>query len=178
MKTVMNSHFRWIIFISTIYVLIALSSCDKNSPLISEENNFDLSAYIGNYTIDVKHINGIHSFHDSIGNFLGFGLDTILDIPMQIEIRQHNNTDSLFITGLITDFNVSSCCNKDVLGIVKNDSINLIYNFNTSIDNDYVIGSISFSTDSIFTDYRWDISDTWSSEAFPIYGLVTGSGSK
>lgn len=171
------------IFTSTILTSLALtiyliSSCGKDAVNVPPDNNIDLSSYIGNYTIDVKHINGIHSFHDSIGNFIEFGLDTIYSTPMDIEISQYNDTDSLFITGLITSDNENQCCLKNVLGTIKNDSIDLVYNFSTSVDNDYVIGIISFTSDSIHTDYRWDTSDTWSSEAFPFYGLVTGSGPK
>lgn len=166
---------KTIIYLSSIVLVILIGSCSTESMDGEISKSVDYSAFSGDYTMTVNHITGIHSQYDSIGNFLGFGIDSLYNVTMQIDINQYENSDSLIINGLITS-HLLNCCVKEVYGKIENDSIKLLREFNQDNNNDYVRGSIVFHDNSLTIDYRWDSSDTWSTEAFPTYGLVVGSG--
>jgi len=175
MIQLLRSYFKSIIILGLLFTICA---CDKEGdPSDNSDKLVDLTPYLGSYNMNVNHITGIHSQHDSIGNFLGFGIDTFLNVSINVEINQHNDTDSLLITGLISSQHLN-CCLKEVMGVVSNDSISLIREFNGGNRNDYVRGYIHINENTINTNYRWDTSDTWSSEAFPEYGLVNGTGER
>ena len=127
------------IFCIFLLLTIVIAACEKDEiiPPIDTpiEKTIDLSIYIGNYTLSVNHITGIHSQYDSIGNYLGMGIDTISNIPMNIEISQHNDTDSLLIKGLIAT-HLLNCCEKEVYGVIQNDSITLVRELSTNSTND------------------------------------------
>ena len=180
MKTTSIWILKSTISVLLIVLLIGLLSCGKDDATKAPKmtNEIDLSLYIGNYEMTVSHITGIHPHHDSIGNFLYFGIDTVDMTTMNLEISQVNQSDSLLIKALITDEYNLFCCNLDVLSIIENDSIKLIREEGDATGTDYVRGYITINSDSIRTRYKWDHSDTWSTDALPQYGLVEGSGVK
>lgn len=157
-----------------LIVATMLFSCGEDEAT-DTTSEIDITLYTGNYELTANHITGIHPHHDSIGNFLYYGIDTFNMAPMILDISQLNNSDSLRIEGIITSENVSSCCSREVFGVLENDSIKLVRELGNSIRNDYVRGYIILDSDSIIVNYRWDRSDTWSTDALPIYGLVKGS---
>ena len=178
MNTFSTCTLKSTITFSLLTIVLGLLSCSKDDATKTPEmtNEIDISLYIGNYEMTVSHITGIHPHHDSIGNFLYFGIDTVDMTTMNLEISQVNQSDSLLIKGLITDEYDLFCCNLDVLSIIENDSIKLIREEGDATGTDYVRGYITIDSDSIRTSYKWDHSDTWSTDALPQYGLVEGSG--
>jgi len=78
---------------------------------------------------------------------------------------------------IVTSIMICSLQNqrREVKGVLVNDTIRIIYDLSNSIRNNYIRGDIWLHADSLFLNYRWDRSDTWSGVP-PERGTVTGSG--
>ncbi len=176
MKTILFSAQKNKYFLMLLFTAILIAACSKENSF-GNHNKVDLSIYIGDYNLTINHITGIHSQYDSIGNFLGFGIDTFNIDSLNIIISQHKDTDSLVVEGLISTHHLN-CCTKDILAVVTDDTLRLAHEHNSITRNDYVRGSITIDNDIIHMNYRWDNSDTWSTDAFPTYGIVAGNGKR
>jgi len=127
------------------------------------------------YNVELQNISGMHQSFDSIGNFLGYIVDTTALFDIEIDLRDYK-TDSLLIDGLLVNWDNETMNN--IPAFYSGNSISFNYDKSTIIRNDYVRGEIQIVKDSIYIDYRWDGSDTWSTGALPIFGSLKGSGIK
>ncbi len=180
------------IFLFFIFTLF-LSACNREEIIVDPPHNpvldpptepsfhppLDKSrAFLGDYTIRYEQISGIHTFYDSVGRFIKYGFDTvqILDTLMRITPTKHK--DTFAINGLIKSwlYHNGHIKYQEVKAVLTNNVMNIIYEKNRLIQNNYIRGEIRFEGDSIFLNYKWDTSDTWSTGALPVSGRVKGKG--
>lgn len=137
----------------------------------------DFEDFIGVYNVESRHISGIKTFYDSIGNQVGMGIDTVFVGSELVIISQYNKTDTLLLEGLINSFFEAQ--RATVKCVYGNDSLHIFHEFSVEgVRNNFIRGRVWKENDSLFLDYRWDKSDTWSSGALPEYGEVVGRGAK
>ncbi len=166
---------KQIIFFS-VFLFFFIVSCNNNeddTTVLPPNNEFE--QFIGNYQIASEHISGLHPVFDSVGNVLGLTEDTTLVIDSLLTILEKDATlDTVIINGLIKS--AIGNFRQEVLATFEQDSLIIHYDQSNQISNDYVRGKIWLEGDSLFLDYRWDRSDTWSTGATPVYGNVKGKG--
>ena len=151
-------------------LLLVLFSCKKDD---SENNNqANIEKFLGNYEIENIHISGIHTFYDSTGNITFQGNDTTTVSNDLFSITMGNDNDTLLINSLINNLNNSS---TEVKGVVTGDTLKIVHDHSFAPTfNNFIKGNIWMKEDSIFLNYYWDKSDTWSAGALPVRGEVEG----
>lgn len=164
-----------IIFSSILFMLVFATACDK------DDDNTDpgpdvvaVEQFVGEYSIWNTEEIGIITFYDSIGNQIGQGIDTLEFESPLLEISFFEDTDTLLVDGLQKSWNESNLFSSKAL--FQNDTLHLLFDNGTSTNNNYIRGDIWLSGDSIYLDYRWNTSDTWSTGALPVYGEVFARG--
>ncbi|MFK7905482.1 MAG: hypothetical protein AB8B69_10175 [Chitinophagales bacterium] len=89
-------------------------------------------------------------------------------------ITQAEDKDTLLIANLINHFDDSRA---EVKAILIDDTVRIVHDLTMgSTTNNYIKGNIWLKEDSIFLNYIWNRSDTWSSGALPEAGTVKGKG--
>ena len=153
----------------------AISCSDDEAVTPTPTTNIEIEKFIGNYQITNEHISGLHSVFDSVGNFLDYTVDTTLVSDSILTILATDLTlDSVMIQGLIKSLNGNF--RQEVLATMEQDTLIIHYDEGNQISSDYIRGKIWLEGDSLFLDYRWNQSDTWSTGAIPSYGNVKGKG--
>lgn len=156
---------------SLVLLVFCFVSCDK----VTSTSLDNKDKFIGEYQIESTHLFGIITEYDSIGNQIFQGYDTTVLTDQVISISEiSGDNDTLLINSLINSFNHSG---PEVKGKVINDTLTLLHDFSIpSTFNNYIKGDLWLEGDSIFLDYIWDRSNTWTSEALPVRGMVSGQG--
>lgn len=157
----------FVLGLSLIFALCLFTQCDEDEP---ETSNF-----VGTYDISFTHISGLQDSYDSVGNQLGFIIDTTFLENIEIEISELG-FDSLTVSGLLTGWNNNPF--DDLSFFISDNPLVIDFDESTLTRNNYIRGEINLIADSLFIDYRWDRSDIWSTGATPVYGEYSGTGIK
>lgn len=170
---------KWMLVTFLVVLFFACKKDNDDSGIIPNNDsiisNNEFEAFIGLYEVQSRHISGIETFYDSIGNQIGMGIDTSFVDNELLTISQYNQTDTLLLEGLINSFFQNH--RTAVKCVYSNDSLHIVHEFSVEIlRNNYIRGKIWMKDDSLFLDYHWDKSDLWSSGALPEYGEVLSSG--
>jgi len=166
----MTTIYNFLFVLVANILLLSFVQCSTEEPASLPDNITPAK-----YNVELQNISGMHQSFDSIGNFLGYIVDTTDLFDIEIDLRDYK-TDSLLIDGLLVNWDNETMNN--IPAFYSGNSISFNYDKSTIIRNDYVRGEIQIVKDSIYIDYRWDGSDTWSTGALPIFGSLKGSGIK
>ena len=153
-------------------LILQVTSCRQEEPEIPPPHPGE--TFVGEYEVLNAH-RSYHATYDSLGGAT-WRQETI-DIADSLVSIELGEQDSLIIKGLINNRQPANF-RQEVRAIVREDTLRIIYDYDTQIANNRIWGNIWLQADSIFFDYRWSKQDTYNNNPEPNSGSVKGRGAK